>query len=553
MSTISTECAGRRSPALATDAETYDALMARSEHCRQVGDHSTGRECAKKAAAIALAEGDEHRHADALSRISVHSARLSELEQAVRAGKEALRIYESVDDMLGASRTNAILAYAFFLADLLSEAAAHGIEAQRQALACGDAQAQRWASLRLSMVYDGMGQIETAIGFAQRALAGARQCGDAETLFAALNNLAEIYYDNWVDEPVDKPGREEALELAVARAREALAVARAGRNPHRETYALNSLARPLMALGRHEEAAQVLQLARTIADTNGYRFLYVSALLLVARGFRLSGRPTEAIEAYRSVIAARDLEVTLEGEAHQALYELFKERGEFELALSHHEKFHSLRTSELTARADWQGKLLMVKYELEAAQQQARRAQLEAEMQRVRADQLDQTAHTDPLTGAYNRRFFEAHLPRLLQRAAERSLPLSAAMLDVDYFKRINDRFGHAAGDRVLIALCKVVTSIVRGSDILVRVGGEEFLVLFVDTPLHVASGVCERLRHQVESHPWQEIEPALQVAVSSGVAVWDGAESATDWIARIDAALYRAKSGGRNRVVVAD
>lgn len=553
MSTISTEGAARRSPGLADDAETYDALMARSEHCRQVGDHSTGRECAKKAAAIALAEGDAHRRADALSRISVHSARLSELEQAVRAGKEALRIYESVDDMLGASRTNAILAFAFYLADLLSEAAAHGIEAQRQALACGDAQAQRWASLRLSMVYDAMGQTETATVFAVRALAGARQCGDAETLFAALNNLAEIYYDNCVDEPVDKPGREESLDLAVARAREALAVARAGRNPHRETYALNSLARPLMALGHHEEAADLLQLARTIADTNGYRFLYVSALLLVARGFRLSGRPTEAIEAYRSVIAARDLEVMLEGEAHQALYELFKERGEFELALSHHEKFHSLRTSELTARADGQGKLLMVKYELEAAQQQARRAQLEAEMQRLRAEELDRTAHTDPLTGACNRRCIELHLPRLLQRAVEKSLPLSAAMLDVDYFKRINDRFGHAAGDRVLIDLCKVVTSVVRGSDILVRVGGEEFLVLFVDTPLQVAGGVCERLRHLVESHPWHEIEPALQVTVSSGVADWDGAESSTDWIARIDAALYRAKSGGRNRVVVAD
>ncbi len=553
MSTIPTECAARRSPGPADDAQTYDALMARSEHCRQVGDHGTGRECAKKAAAIALAEGDAHRRADALSRISIHSARLSELEQAVRAGNEALRIYESVDDMLGASRANAILAYAFYLADLLSEAVAHGIEAQRQALACGDAQARRWASLRLSMVYDGMGQADTAIGFAEHALAGARQCGDAETLFAALNNLAEIYYDNCVDEPVDKPGREQSLDLAIASAREALAVARAGRNPHRETYALNSLARPLMALGRHEEAADLLQLACAIADTNGYRLLCVSALLLVARGFRMTGRTTEAIEAYRSASAARDPEVMLESEAHQALYELFKERGEFELALSHQEKYYSLRISELTAHADWQGKRLKVKYELEAAQQQARRAQLEAEMQRVRADQLDQTAHTDPLTGAYNRRFFEAHLPRLLQRAAERSLPLSAAMLDVDNFKRINDRFGHAAGDRVLIDLCKVVTSIVRGSDILVRVGGEEFLVLFADTPLHVAGGVCERLRHLVESHPWQEIAPALQVTVSSGVAHWDGAESSTDWIARIDAALYRGKSGGRNRVVVAD
>jgi diguanylate cyclase (GGDEF)-like protein len=397
------------------------------------------------------------------------------------------------------------------------------------------------------------GQAETAIDFAERALAGARRCGDAETLFAALNNLAAIHYDNYVDEPVDKPGREAALDTAVASAREALAVARVSQNPHRETYALNSLARPLLALGRHDEAATVLQRARTIAETHAYGFLYVIALVLVARGLRLSGRPTEAIEAYRSVIATRDLEVVPESEAHQALYELFKQRGEFELALSHHEKFRSLRTSELNARADWQGKLLMVKYELETAQQQAHRARLDAEMHRVRADELDRAVHTDPLTGAYNRRFFEAHLPRLLQRAAEQSLALSAAMLDVDYFKRINDRFGHPMGDRVLLELAQILKSMVRASDDVVRMGGEEFLVVYVDTPLAVASAGCERLRNRVETHPWHEIEETLQVTVSIGVARWDGAESPDEWIARIDSALYQAKSSGRNCVVPAD
>ncbi|WP_407279284.1 diguanylate cyclase [Aromatoleum evansii] len=160
--------------------------------------------------------------------------------------------------------------------------------------------------------------------------------------------------------------------------------------------------------------------------------------------------------------------------------------------------------------------------------------------------QLDQLAGTDALTGAWNRRQFYDVVAQEVERSRRYRHPLALILLDVDLFKGINDRHGHVRGDEVLQTVAGCIRSALRKPDSLTRWGGEEFLVLLPETDLASAAVLAERARACVAAHP---IAGVGRVTASFGVAELGDAESRDEWIARADAALYRAKQGGRNRV----
>jgi two-component system, cell cycle response regulator len=168
-------------------------------------------------------------------------------------------------------------------------------------------------------------------------------------------------------------------------------------------------------------------------------------------------------------------------------------------------------------------------------------------------DQGMEMAVTDQLTGLFNRRYLMGQLTPLAQRAARGGEPVSVLVADIDFFKRINDGFGHDAGDAVLKEFAARLATNFRPVDVAARFGGEEFVVIMPDTRGDDAALVAERLRRHVASAPF--IAPAtrerIDVTVSVGVATSAGAEdTAEKLLKRADQALYRAKSGGRNRVV---
>jgi diguanylate cyclase (GGDEF)-like protein len=169
---------------------------------------------------------------------------------------------------------------------------------------------------------------------------------------------------------------------------------------------------------------------------------------------------------------------------------------------------------------------------------------------------LKQIGLTDPLTGVSNRRYFEQRIIEACATAQRHRRPLSALFVDVDHFKRINDSWGHPAGDDVLRNIAQVIASHLRHSDVLSRYGGEEFVILLPDTAVKAACEIAERIRHTIAVQP-QEI-PAM-VTVSVGVAALEsfGEEALSGMSQRLlasaDAALYRAKQQGRDRVVVAE
>lgn len=161
----------------------------------------------------------------------------------------------------------------------------------------------------------------------------------------------------------------------------------------------------------------------------------------------------------------------------------------------------------------------------------------------------------DPLTGAFNRRYMEAHVPRMLEHAAATNRELSALMLDIDHFKSFNDTHGHAVGDGVLKSIVATIQNSVRPSDLVARLGGEEFAVIMPETPAATAQTVAERLRNKIGTTfiTLSETPTPLHVTVSIGCVSTTGATNDTPntLMIRADAALYKAKNEGRNRVVV--
>jgi two-component system cell cycle response regulator len=161
-------------------------------------------------------------------------------------------------------------------------------------------------------------------------------------------------------------------------------------------------------------------------------------------------------------------------------------------------------------------------------------------------------AITDALTGLHNRRYMESHLTTLVEQAVAREKPLTVLVLDIDYFKAINDTFGHDAGDDVLREFAVRVKKSIRGIDLACRYGGEEFVVVMPETDMAVAAMVAERLRRRIAAEAFAIAQGAgsVEVTISIGLAALASPDDvAASILKRADQALYRAKRDGRNRV----
>ncbi|HEX8261800.1 MAG TPA: diguanylate cyclase [Allosphingosinicella sp.] len=189
--------------------------------------------------------------------------------------------------------------------------------------------------------------------------------------------------------------------------------------------------------------------------------------------------------------------------------------------------------------------ILLVVSAIAARRANARAAEATAELQRIAA--------TDALTGLWNRRHLLERMEAEIGRSRRAGRPLCLAILDVDHFKRVNDTHGHPAGDEVLRVLARRVRDAVRSSDVVGRMGGEEFAILMPETDRAQAQLVCERLRETVAARPVRLPSGAdLAVTLSTGVALMAGGEAPDRLISRADSALYDAKAEGRNCVRLA-
>lgn len=174
-----------------------------------------------------------------------------------------------------------------------------------------------------------------------------------------------------------------------------------------------------------------------------------------------------------------------------------------------------------------------------------------AMLERARFD-AEQRASRDPLTGALSRRAMLPLIEKALKRRMRSGLSTSVAMIDLDWFKSINDRFGHLAGDHVLRRVVERIREFSRDSDVIGRYGGEEFVLLLQGAEQSVAESLVERIRYAVSSTDWSVIAPGLKVSVSCGITSMLPTDTLDAVLARADQALYDAKRGGRDQLRVA-
>lgn len=250
-----------------------------------------------------------------------------------------------------------------------------------------------------------------------------------------------------------------------------------------------------------------------------------------------AGRHNAAVDVVRSGVGKHHIDAvlaTIDGMDHEEKALLGVRRASVEAAMLRTDRYQHWLTIVgflLVGLATWMA--------IGARRTQRIAAQLNVD--------LDRLASSDALTGLANRRAFFA---RLDGGSGGRAV---MAILDVDHFKRVNDLYGHPAGDRLLQEVATILRESVRGTDTVARIGGEEFAILMPDTTMEQGMQVCERIRARVQSHVVALADARrVQVSISVGIASRVGEDSADAWVGRADAALYRAKAAGRNRVLQA-
>ncbi|AKU24279.1 GGDEF domain-containing protein [Massilia sp. NR 4-1] len=190
----------------------------------------------------------------------------------------------------------------------------------------------------------------------------------------------------------------------------------------------------------------------------------------------------------------------------------------------------------------------MVTARQEVQDAEARIHALEAKLQH-----MSELVREDQLTGSLNRRGLDDVFEREVARSERRGTPLCIAILDLDDFKRLNDTYGHIAGDGALKHLVKIVKETLRSMDVIARFGGEEFLILLPETAVEAATATMTRLQRELTRHFFMHENEKLLITFSAGVALRRPNEAQTDLVKRADQAMYTAKKTGKNRVVVAD
>ena len=337
---------------------------------------------------------------------------------------------------------------------------------------------------------------------------------------------------------------------------------------------MKGLSLVLLNRGRTDEAEVLAERALAALADPVHVGYYSDAWWMLGDVRLRQGRPAEALECYQR---ARGLfEQTRRPDAHWAHLHLrfsnvYEAMGRWEEALREHQRHHALRERQLQEQAATRLAAVRVQFDTERAMKDAEihrlrtielereiaeRREAEAALARAQAElqarnaELQALAIRDPLTGAFNRRYLDQRLDEAMPLAVRGIQPLSVMMCDLDDFKRVNDTFSHAVGDRVLQEVATLLRRHLRQSDVVARFGGEEFMVLFPATTLEQAAAAAHKVCAVVREHAWAALHPGLAVTLSAGVAEAAGHPTHEKLLSQADARLYEAKRRGKDQVV---
>jgi len=434
----------------------------------------------------------------------------------------------------------------------------------------GDAGASLEAAYALALCFERMGDSWQATSVVSRALEMHGHSAPGRPLLITQSLLCAISIGLFhrMNGAVDPAEVRDVLARARQAGEQALALLQLVPDPVYDVTIHGNLAEVLLHQGALDEAAPLLDRARvgavqrglkshawrlqtTLADWHLAKIEPGLALDLMSRLLQDMGEAAPQHTAIR---------------AHHAAYRACRLLGRLEDGMQHFEQLESLERRRAIRQLRAQSELFVTRTEVQHAQWQAEQARMDAQNQRSRAAEFAQSAERDPLTGLGNRRQFDRLCAELLPALKREGRPVVLALIDIDHFKKINDLHGHAVGDRVLVALAQLLRENMRSRDVIVRHGGEEFVVVLPGMTLVQAAEICDRLRELVAAHPGfadegtDKSEDArdrsfaagpLRVTISLGLAAAEPYD-AVQLLQSADVQLYRAKREGRNRLCTA-
>lgn len=524
--------------AATTPEQKIDLLNALAWELRDL-DHTRGQESAQTAYQLAQAHHYTKGLADSL--IAQSQFTYTDFALALSNALQALPTYEQLHDLTGQSRTFYTLCWAHWFADHFVEAVEFGRRAQQLAQQTGNHALEADILNNLGLAYKRSGNYPLAYQVYNEALALYRTLGDQFRIGKVLTNIALAY------------ASQEEYDLALAYVNECLGMNLT--SPLLNGYTFLALGQAHAGKHQFDEALPHLQQALSLANAHALAQLSQAALYAMGQIYLKRQQPDLAIAHLQTALSqAQNIESNLSRyRCHETLSHIYEMQGDFVQALAHYKQFHTLQETLFNDKNVSRLQFLQIIHQAEITRReieiyQLRNVELEQEIiERKRLqDELLQQARTDVLTGVANRRYFLELAQTAIAPMRCKNRPLAVALIDLDNFKHINDHYGHAVGDQVLIMFAKTSLSQIRESDIFARFGGDEFVVLLPNTTCEGAKRIVSRIRHLLKTQG-TDLPP---VTLSAGITTWHDQDTLENFLGRADDFLYQAKETGKNRIL---
>ncbi|MDX2129319.1 MAG: tetratricopeptide repeat protein [Chloroherpetonaceae bacterium] len=426
---------------------------------------------------------------------------------------------------------------------------------------CEDSYLESVSFLNLGYTNKLLGDYNTALTHYLKSLELKEKVGDKIGIASVLNGLADIYSALGNYQP--------AIETYL----KALKISEEYENKTGIASAISGLGETHLKSGEMEKAVYYFTHAVEITTKLGDLILRTNALLGLGRLLLSQERFDEALAQFNAAEALSEKTQSLDSimRISQNLAECYEKKRDYEKALRYFRKFHNAEKETFTQESRQKVKMQSISFQLEQSQrnsefERSRNEELQNAYRELHTlhetleaadklkaqlvQQLEKQAREDGLTNLYNRRHLDLLLTQEFSRTNRHNRNLTLAICDIDHFKKINDRFSHQIGDEVIRTVASIFKETCRAGDLVGRYGGEEFVIIFPETPPDKAAVACEKIRVAIESYEWRKIHPELKVTISVGLCGDTTVPNHEKMLSIADAKLYQAKNSGRNQVI---
>jgi len=531
---------------------------------------------------------------------------LSQYQLALEKAKRSVSLYRKLKEPRGLASAKVILAECGIKLGHFKDAIEFYAKAYKIYESLGDSASQTSILTSMGKIFHKIGDYEKAVDYHLKALSLEP---DKDSLHTAcvLTNLAEVYFalDKYktslqyhsrairiyklqgnlygITKCLEKIGdiylTLKQLDKAEEFYTKSFGCSYNFQDKEGQTSCLISFGRLYLRKENYERAEKSFRVGYETAQKIANKHFMAEAQLGLGRVRKMQEQWHDAIVHFKQALAlGKELNLhNIVFETHRYLCMVYEKLQDYKSALEHHKRFYTVKTKIFSEEAERKTKNLLLQHELEESKKEAeiyrlktvelvsanqgleyttmalKEANTENELLlgrlREQAETLERLVTYDGLTGLANRRHFDEQFEYEFRRTRRYERPLSIAMSDIDFFKKVNDNFSHQIGDEVLKTIAVIFKENIRVGDMVARYGGEEFVFIFTETAKSSAAQAAEKIRKAVQVHDWSQIHPDLKVTISMGIAEDAGFDGCDELIAAADSKLYEAKRGGRNQV----